>query len=186
MRSDAVRSKILPWLLTAVLLAGAWVIVKATLPVDAAQEPFVTTATLGEAASARNLVTTVTDVHAARSVTDATGWSADGDWLVIDLEAAAQVTQEGASLRTATLVIGDRTFTATERGTTFLNQALVTGVPRSGSLAFQLPDDAWTEHATLRLGLGTPVLDGVIEMGIDLSDLPFEPEVSFEENGWAR
>jgi hypothetical protein len=96
------------------------------------------------------------------------------------------VTQEGASLRTATLVVGDRTFTATERGTTFLNQALVTGVPRSGSLAFQLPDDAWTEHATLRLGLGTPVLDGVIEMGIDLSDLPFEPEVSFEENGWAR
>jgi hypothetical protein len=186
MMSGVVRSKVVPWVLTAALLVGAWAIVKVTLPVDSAQEPFVTAATLDETASARNLVVTVTDVHAARAVTDDAGWSADGAWLVIDLDAAAQVTQQGASLRTATLVVGNRTFSATERGTTFLDQALVTGVPRSGSLAFQLPDDAWTEHGTLRLGLANPVLDGVIEMRIDLADLPFEREVSLQENGWAR
>lgn len=184
---NAMKTIVLPWLLTAVLLVGAWALVKITLPVGSAQESFVTVTTLDEEASARNFAVTVTDVRAARTVIDAEGWSTEGTWLVVDLEAAAQVKQEGASLRLATLIIGERTFSATERGTTFYREGLVTGVPRSGSLAFELPDDVLGEVATLRLGAtGNPVLDGVVEMKIDLAALPVESEVSLQENGWAR
>ncbi|WP_146008103.1 DUF4352 domain-containing protein [Microbacterium aurantiacum] len=181
------KTVILPWLLTVVLLAGAWALVKITLPVGSAQEPFVTAAELGEEAFARNFAVTVTEVHAARTVIDSEGWSAEGTWLVVDLEAAAQVKQEGTSLRVATLTIGERTFSATDRGATFYREGLVTGVPRSGSLAFEIPDDVLGEHATLRLGAtGNPVLDGVIEMRIDLAALPVDSEVTLQENGWAR
>nr|WP_254408889.1 DUF4352 domain-containing protein [Streptomyces sp. AC495_CC817] len=180
------KAKVLPWLLTLVLLAGAWTLVKITLPVGSAQEPFVTVASLGETAHARNLAVTVTDVHAARSVVDAEGWSAEGAWLVVDLEASSQVTQQYAALRDATLTAGDRTFSATDRGTTFLGQALVTGVPRSGSLAFQLPDDVLDDSATLRLALTNSTLDGVIELEIDIAAVPVESEVTLQENGWAR
>ncbi|MEV4776104.1 hypothetical protein [Microbacterium sp. LWH12-1.2] len=184
---NTMKTIVLPWLLTLGLLAGAWAVVKITLPVGSAQEPFVTVATLDEEATARNFAVTVTDVHAARTVIGADDWSAEGTWLIVDLEASAEVKQEGTSLRVATLTIGERTFSATERGTTFYRQGLVTGVPRSGSLAFELPDDALSGDATLRLGAtGNPVLDGVIEMRIDLEALPVESEVTLQENGWAR
>lgn len=185
--ANTVQTKVLPWLLTAALLAGAWGLVKITLPDGSAQEPFVTAARLDESATARNLVVTVTDVHAARSIVDAKGWSAEGTWLVIDLEAEAHVTQDGANLSLATLTIGDRTFSATDRGTTFVWQQLITGVPRSGSLAFELPADALTGLATVRLGTGNAErLDGVIELTVDLGGLPVEAEAQLDENGWAR
>lgn len=184
--TGVVRTKVVPWLLTAALLAGAWTLSKVTLPLDSAQAPFVTVATLGETASARNLEITVTDVHAARSVVDDKGWSTEGTWLVVDLEAAARATQKDAFLRTATLSIGDRLFSATDRAVTFLNQGLVPGVPRAGSLAFELPPEALTGSGVLRLGAANPVLDGVVELTIELDELPVESEVALEENGWAR
>jgi hypothetical protein len=148
-------------------------------------------ATLGEQSTTRNLAVTVTDVRLAKRVTDAKGWSAEGSWLVVDLEAASVVTQELSTLTFAQLVIGDRTFSATDRGTTFLAQRLITGVPRSGSLAFELPEDALTGSATLRLGVpsgapGEVLLDGVIELPVLLDDLPVDAEVLLDENGWPR
>lgn len=182
--------KVLPWLLTAALLAGAWGLVKITLPDDAALEPFITTTGLDEPSVTRDLAVTVTDVRAARRVTDAAGWSAEGTWLVVDLEAAAVLTQEAALLDLAELTIGDRTFIATERGTTFLDQRLVPGVPRAGSLAFELPADALAGDAVLRLGNTTavsdPLLDGVIELRIDVDAAPMLNETQLRENGWAR
>lgn len=184
-------TRIAPWLLTLALLAAAWAVVKVTLPDDAAQAPFVTAAELGEPATARNLAVTITDVHAARRVTDAAGWTAEGTWLVVDLEASSVVSQDAAHLTVANLIIGDRTFTATDRGTTFARQSLVTGVPRAGSLAFDLPEDALSGEAVLQLAvpsgaLGDVPLDGMIEMRIDLDDIPVEAEVELLENGWAR
>ncbi len=179
------------WLVTLALLAAAWGVVKVTLPDGAAQAPFVTTAELGEPAVTRNLAVTITDVQAARRVTDAEGWAADGTWLVVDLEAASVVSQDAAILSIATLIIGDRTFTATDRGTTFTWQPLVTGVPRSGSLAFELPSDALSGQAVLQLAvpsgaIGEVPLDGMIELPIDLDEIPVEAEVALVENGWAR
>lgn len=189
--ASRLRTRVLPWLLTLVLLAAAWTIVKVTLPDSAMQEPFERTASIGEPATARNLVVTVTDVRAARRVQDAEGWSADGTWLVVDLEAASRVTQVGALLGIAELKIGDRVFSATERGTTFHRQALITGVPRSGSLAFEVPADALSGTATLQLGAPTAAgygvsLDDLIVMPIDLDDVPVEASADLAENGWAR
>ncbi|MFS0910593.1 hypothetical protein AB3M89_02295 [Microbacterium sp. 179-I 3D2 NHS] len=183
------RKHIIVWLATAALLACAWGVSKVSLPDDAAVAPFPTTATIGERASTRNLSVTVTDLHRATRVTDAEGWSAEGNWLVVDLDAASEATQNGSILSLAELTIGERTFTATDRGTTFLRQRLVTGVPRSGSLAFELPDDATGGRATLRLGVptggGEVLLDGVIDLPLDLSAVPLEVEVPLDENGWA-
>lgn len=177
------------WAITLLLLAGAWLLVKATLPEGAAQAAFPTAATVGEPASARNLVVTVTDVHAARRVTDSAGWSADGTWLVFDIDASS-VVKEGV-LGHMKLFIGDRTFSATDRGATFARHRLMTGVPQSGSLAFELPSDALSGTATLQLGLlsgdnGSVPLDGVIELAVDLDEVPVEAEVDLQENGWTR
>lgn len=185
------KKHVLIWLATVALLVCAWGVSKATLPDDAPNAPFPTVAKMGEEASTRNLVATVTDVRLADRVTDAKGWSADGTWLVVDLEAASGVTQDLSSSRLAELTIGDRTFSATDRGTSFVDQRLVTGVPRSGSLAFELPDDVTGDRATLRLGVpgsgvGEVVRDAVIDLPIDLSALPVEAEVLLDENGWAR
>lgn len=185
------RKHILVWLLTIALLVVAWGVSKATLPDDSTIAPFPVTATIGDQSVTRNLAATVTDVRLADRVTDAKGWSAEGSWLVVDLEAASVVTQELSTLSLAQLVIGDRTFSATDRGTTFLAQRLITGVPRSGSLAFELPDDALTGRATLRLGVpsgapGEVLLDGLIELPLVLDDLPHDAEVLLDENGWAR
>lgn len=185
--STALRTKVLPWLLTLVLLTGAWALVKITLPIGSAQAPFPTTATIGEASHARNLTVTVTDVHAARHVADAQGWSADGTWLVVDLEASVEQTQVGALLGLATLSIGEREFVATQRAASLYRGGLVTGVPRSGSIAFELPADALVGTATLRLALSeNTVLDGVIELPIDLDELPVEADAALHETGWAR
>lgn len=185
------KKHVLIWLATVALLVCAWGVSKATLPDDAPNAPFPTVAKIGEEASTRNLVATVTDVRLADRVTDAKGWSADGTWLVVDLEAASGVTQDLSSSRLAELTIGDRTFSATDRGTSFVDQRLVTGVPRSGSLAFELPDDVTGDRATLRLGmpgsgLGEVLRDTVIDLPIDLAALPVEAEVLLDENGWAR
>lgn len=181
------KKTILVWSLTLVLLAAAWGVSKATLSDDASTAPFPATAEIGETVTTRNLAVTVTDVHVADRVRDARDWSAEGSWVVVDLEAAGVLTQDERLLQLAQLVIGDRTFGATERGTTFLDQRLVTGVPRSGSVAFELPEDALAGTATLRLGTADEVLlDDVIELTIELDGMPVEAEVMLDENGWAR
>lgn len=190
-QTSTVRKHVLVWALTIALLAGAWVVSKVTLPDDATIAPFPHAAVIGEPTTTRNLTVTVTDVHLARLVADSTGWTAEGNWLVIDLEAATVATQNLGSLRLTQLTVGNRTFTATDRGTTFAAQSLITGVPRSGSLAFELPDDALDGRATLRLGvpsgaIGEVLLDDVIDLPLALDELTVEDEVLLDENGWAR
>ncbi|WP_188434789.1 hypothetical protein [Microbacterium murale] len=185
------RRHVLVWLLTAALLACAWLVSKATLPDDATIAPFVSAAQIGEQSSVRNLVVTVTDVHLSTGVKDAEGWSAEGTWLIVDLEAATAGTQDLGTLSLAQLTIGERTFSATDRGTTFNRQRLVTGVPRAGSLAFELPATVADDRATLRLGvpsgaIGEVLSDGVIDLPIDLGALSGETGVLLQENGWAR
>jgi len=181
-----------PWSLTVALLAGAWVLNTVALPDGSSEASFVTRTTIGESATTRNLELTVTGVRAARTLTDPQGWSAGGEktqgtWLVIDLDAAALQSQYAASLGFAELTIGDRTFGATERGETFYRQRLVTGVPRSGSLAFELPADALKGTATLRLSIPADVrYDGIIELPIALGDIPVEESIVLSETGWTR
>lgn len=180
-------AKIAPWSLTVALLAGAWVLNTVALPDGSSEASFATRATIGEAATTRNLELTVTGVRAARTLTDPQGWSAEGAWLVVDLDAAATQSQYAATLGFAELTIDERTFRATERGETFFRQRLVTGVPRSGSLAFELPDDSLHGTAMLRLSVSSDVrYDGIIEIPIALEDLPIDESIVLSETGWTR
>ena len=83
--------------------------------------------------------------------------------------------------------MGERLFTATERGQTARGMQLITGVPRHGSLAFELPEGSLEGTATLVLSWQPDnSADGVIEVGIDLDQVAIEGEVTLHEIGWAR
>ncbi|GAA3939045.1 hypothetical protein GCM10022383_16360 [Microbacterium soli] len=177
----------MPWLLTLVLLAGAWALDAVALPDGASEASFLTPATVGHAATARNLEVTVTDVRAAERITDPLGWSADGTWVVVELDAAARDSQYGATLGHAELTVGGRTFRATERGETFFRRLLVPGVPRSGAVAFELPPDARSGTASLRLGIPSDArYDGLVELTIDLDDVPVEESITLPATDWTR
>ncbi|MDT0158169.1 hypothetical protein Q9R19_11085 [Microbacterium sp. ARD32] len=179
--------RVMPWLLTLVLLAGAWLLNSIALPEGSSEESFFTRATVGEAATARNLELTVTDVRAARGIADPRGWSAQGTWLVVELDAQALTTQYAASLGFAELTIADRVFRATERGETFFRGRLVPGVPRSGAIAFELPGDALQGTATLRLGVPSDArYDGLVELAFDAEDIPVEDAITLPTTDWTR
>lgn len=183
--------KLLPWLLTLALLAAAWVLNAVALPDGSSEASFLTPAAVGQAATARNLELAVTDVRLARSVTDPLDWTAEGTWMIVELDAQARESQYAATLGFAELTIGDRTFRATERGQSMFRTRLVTGVPRSGAVAFELPADALTDAAsrTAKLRLGIPSdarYDGLIELTIDLHDIPVEDTVALPQTDWTR
>ncbi|UNK71325.1 DUF4352 domain-containing protein [Microbacterium sp. H1-D42] len=183
----AVRTHVVTWGTTAALLAGAWVLNAVALPENAPQTGIVVAGEAGAPTSTRNLVVTVDDVRAARSVADADGWTAEGTWLIVDISAQAIDTQVGARLGLADLVIGERTFRATERGQTFSEAKLVPGVPRSGSLAFELPPDALAGDAVLRFSpVAFPNLDGMIEIPVDLDAVPIETQVTLRATDWTK
>ncbi|WP_417555094.1 hypothetical protein [Microbacterium sp.] len=181
------RAKILPWALTLVLLAGAWLLNAAALPDSAPEQPFVTTTSVDSVATAGNLSAKVTAVRAARSITDPQGWTEDGTWLVVELDAAAVRSQYGSSLATAELTIGDRTFSATRRAQTMRDSgALVPGVMRHGALAFELPEGALKGTGTLRLAnIGVVAGNAVIELPVDLDDVPVEDAITLPDTDWA-
>ncbi|MFC4137680.1 MULTISPECIES: hypothetical protein [unclassified Microbacterium] len=178
--------RVLPWLLTGAFLAGAWLLNFVTLPENSIEASFVTAGEVGDPVAGRNLVVTVTDVRAADRISDDEGWSAEGTWVVVDLDAASVLDQYGRSLSSAELTAGGRTYRATERGTTFFQSQLVPGVPRSGSLAFELAPDARTGDAVLRLApQGDTRTDSVLEIAIDLDDIAVQHETTLQPNGWA-
>lgn len=175
-----------PWALSIALVVGAWGLTQLQKNEDARYDPFVTHAEVGEHAEARNIAVTVTDVHAARAVSDGS-WRAEGTWLVVDLDAASTRDQSGAALRVTDLRIGDRTYSATERGTSMVQLPLVTGVPQHGSIAFELPEDALTGSATLVFAENDDyAADGIVEVSLDLDDIAVEREVRLDEIGWAE
>lgn len=81
---------------------------------------------------------TILDVRAASTVTASSGWSADGTWLLIDLDAESVTT--GRLLKGATLTIDALEFRASERMDSLFSTNLVPGIPRRGTIAFELPD----------------------------------------------
>ncbi|MFC9984173.1 hypothetical protein ACFU0W_13745 [Microbacterium keratanolyticum] len=173
-----------PWAGAAVLLVAAWGVGVATPPEYAIEPAHVVTAQIGEEAGGRNIVATVTDVRAARGASTPT-WQAPGTWLVVDLDAAA-VVSSAAGLRGVTLQIGDLTFRASERMESFFGQRLVAGVPRSGSVAFELPEGALTGTAVLSLSTGSDTRgDSVIQVPIDLDALPVAADAELLPNGWS-
>lgn len=173
------------WLIGAALVAAAWGVAAVTPPEEAREAPFAVQAVVGETATGRNIQVTITSVQRTNHVsTD--DWSADGNWVVVHLTAQATA-EEPQSLRLATLTIGERTYSASERPDSLYLGSVAVGIPRSGSLAFELPADLDEGSATLTLGLwGDPRLDSVIELSVDVGTLPHPPSLELHETEWTN
>lgn len=193
------------WLLALAMLVAAW-FVSGETP-DGEQrlhDPFPVAGALGETVVADNLGVTVHDARFADRVSTG-GWSADGTWLVVTLDAWL-VHREPAGLGRAYLVVGDRTFLASERIAAYDADAAIAawslhvGIPQTGTLAFELPDDIATDAdaaaATLQLSLGRayPNLSAaqnqqggaVVELPVDLPALEHDATVALPKTVWTR
>jgi hypothetical protein len=173
------------WALGAALVVAAWGVALITPAEDAEEAPFPITVEVGERGAGRNIAVTVTDVRRTGTVT-AGEWSAEGNWLIVDLEAEAVASEFGALLAHATLELDGRSFRASERPESLLRAALAVGIPRSGSLAFELPAAPGGGAGELRLGVSTDErLDSVIVVPVDLDDAPVEPQAELQPTGWS-
>ncbi|WP_345545703.1 hypothetical protein [Microbacterium jejuense] len=149
--------------------------------------PFEVPATIGQAATGRNIAVTFTDLRRAGTV-NATAWSAEGNWLVVDLDAEAVLTEVGASLGSAQLRIDGKQFDASERPKSFYRGTLRVGVPQSGSLAFELPTELRAGEGRIELALNgiNPELDSMVVLTFDLADLDTVDETDLLMTGWTN
>lgn len=184
-RRPPLLRRIAPWAAGIACVVAAWFVALATPADTAAWEPFVVDARIGEPAVGRNLAVTVHDAVRAESVS-AGGWRAEGTWVVVDVAAEAVSSERGASLSSAQLVVDGRSYRATERAPTMLDERLSIGIARSGSLGFELPADA-DGTAILQLALNPDTrADSVIEYRIDLDALSREAERELVDAQWAE
>lgn len=177
----------------AALIVAAWGVTAVTPPEEFAEQPFVVVAPVGERAEGRNLAVTVTRVRAAAAVTNE-GWRAEGEWLVVDLEAEATESEVGTLLDFATLGLGDRTYRASERPPDSLfGQPLFVGLPLAGSLAFEVPDRALEpgtagapDTLVLQFGLNLDErLDSIIETRVPIEGIERVGEAEMTDRDWA-
>lgn len=176
----------LTWIAGAALALTAGVLTAVTPSDDAVLAPFLAHGRAGDEVASRTLIATVEDAtFADRLVTDE-DWEAEGNWLVVTVVASAHTTEVEAEIRLASLVIGDRTFHASERpSSSLLDVPLRVGTDAVGALAFELPDDLRTGTGELRLTTrySTPELDDMVAVAITLDGLPREDRIEMPEPG---
>lgn len=176
--------KSLPWVVTVVLLVGAWFVQLLTPSDDAVAEPFIVAAEQGAEAVGREIVITILDVRAASTVTSSSGWSAEGTWLLVDLN--AETVTAGRLFKGATLTIDGLEFRASERMDSIFSATLVPGIPRTGTVAFELPDGSLTGNGILHVSLADDTrLDSVVELVIPLDELTVSAEEPVHDTEWA-
>lgn len=174
------------WAIGAGLIVVAWFVALVTPGEEQAQAPFVVEATTGEEATGRNLTVTITDVRRTAGLRAADGWTAEGNWLVVDLRAAS-VLSEGGVIAHAMAEIDGVQFSASDRPDSLLDVALTAGIPQTGSLAFELPRDLTSGSGRLEFALDADVrLDSMIVLSFDLADVPVVDEAELIETGWTN
>lgn len=177
----------LPWVLGAALVTGAGVVTAATPSDEDVVGPITIHGSAGEAVASRSIIATVTDATFADEVAESR-WSAEGNWLVITLDASARSTEIDAKITLATLTVDDRVFQASERPSTSLRgTALRVGTDTAGSLSFELPAelDSGTAELALTPSYFTPELDDLVVISIELDDLPRVPTVELVAPEWS-
>ncbi|MET0297594.1 MAG: hypothetical protein ABW024_09345 [Microbacterium sp.] len=173
------------WTIGVGLVVAAWFVAAATPPEESREAPFVVAVGVGERGEGRNIAVLVEDVARAASV-EADGWSAEGNWLVADLEVSSVEKEFGVLLSRATFEIDGITYGASERPSSLLRTSLFAGVPQSGSLAFELPADLVSGDGVLRFGVDTDErLDSVIEVAVDLDGIPVEDTAELRPTEWS-
>lgn len=183
----------LAWAVGLAMIVVAWFVSGQTPDgADLASEPFPVSATVGEPAEGRNVGIEVHALALAERV-EADIWSAEGTWLVVDLDVWAIESEPGATFNAAALKVGDRTFTASERGESMLGALPLIDMATRGRIAFELPADAADARGTLRLGLnGTSDVDtlflgdSVIEIPVDLAEVDRVETLTLDETEWVR
>lgn len=181
---------LLTWLTTLVMLAASWFLLSYAPDNEDAEAPFVVNAALGELANGRNIAVTVEKATRANRATGTSAisssylWSAEGHWIIIDLAAETRESSLTGAIRLAQLDIDGRSYRTSERVSGLFGTPLANGLPRKGSLAFELPADA-SGSATLTVGLSQDArLDSVIEYTFDLDDLPRMNEAEVKVASW--
>ncbi|MCB1298166.1 MAG: hypothetical protein KDB08_04200 [Microthrixaceae bacterium] len=205
----------------AVLLLAAGVVAATTPTAAEWEQPFVVHAAIGEQAQGRNIVATVRDVAIAERLVDArwrsdSGGGSDSDraratasaddtaalragtpgstWVIVDASVAAVHTEVGAILGRAALIVGERTYVASNRPSVFTltDAALSIEIPTRGTLVFELPGDLLADPATAstaRLELAMhadPRLDSMLVIPIDLTKAALLDEVQLEDAQWGE
>lgn len=176
---------VLAWATAILLLFVAWKVVASTPTFDDEVAPFESSARADQWVSGRNINARVLGATFADSVDDGL-WHSDGNWLVVDVDAAA--VGEPASLDSVSLVIGETTFGPTDRTlSTFYRQPLVAGIARTGPLAFELPPGQLSGQALLKLGVAAdPQLDSLLVFQIEVADLERVPTVVLAAPTWSE
>lgn len=176
----------LAWVIGLALMVGAWGVIQITPTQDDAEAPFPLAAEIDRTVTARGFAVTITDARLASRVV-AGGWSAEGTWLVVDLEAEATEEETGTMLARAELVIDGDVYRASERPESLFRTGLTPGIAREGSLAFELPSDVVGEDAALELGLSDDDrLDNAVTLVLDLGSLEPQDAVELLETGWVE
>lgn len=174
------------WAIGAGLVVAAWFVALVTPGEDQTQSAFPVTVAVGEEGVGRNIAATVTDIRRVGELT-AGDWSDEGNWLVVDLDVASVVSEFGVLVSFAEISIDGVRYSASERPDSLRQQGLSAGVPRSGSLAFELPDDLETGEATFQLAVdGDTRLDSVIVVPFDLAEVPLSSDGEIRETGWTH
>lgn len=182
---SAAKSRALPWVIGAGFVLAAAVVTSLTPPEQALLAPFAVRGTADETVTARTIAAAVIEVTRTENVTMTDEeWSAEGNWLVVELAVSAPTTEVDAAIGVASLLIDGRVFQASERPpATLVGTDLRVGTDTVGMLAFELPDDLRTGVGELRLSgrYPTPELDDVIAFRVDLDQVPTAQTAEIEE-----
>ena len=88
---------------------------------------------------------------------------------------------------TAVEPVDDLTFRASERPESLFRSDLSVGIPRAGSIAFEIPAELVDRPAVLRLATDDDTrLDSVMEIAVDLGALERDGEAELADTGWAE
>lgn len=177
----------LPWIVGAALVLGAGLVTAATPDDEDVVGPMTVHGTARDTVASRSIIATVTGASFADEVQES-GWSVEGNWLVLTLDASAASTEVDATIQLATLAVDGRVFQASERPSTSLTgTALRVGTDTAGMLAFELPSGLDSGTAELRLApsYSTPELDDLVVISLELGDLSRTPSAQLHAPEWS-
>ena len=178
-------NRVLAWTIGAALAAGALVITALTPPESAVTAPFVVDAAIGERATGREVAVTVGEVTRAASVSeDPDDPAIEGRFLVVTLTADAVTEPQSNWFSLTVLEIDGLTYTISRRlGSLFISDRLQPGLPLTGSLVFELPEELEATKARLVFTQESnyPELDSMLRVGFDLDELPTAERVDVSD-----